>query len=77
MQPIINVGNSQIGKLLEGKKKKILRSLKQQLASIMGKRRGREKPTAVLRIAQDPTPVLSPGKSHGWRSLVGCSPWGR
>ena len=24
-----------------------------------------------------PTPVLSPGKSHGRRSLVGCSPWGR
>ena len=24
-----------------------------------------------------PTPVLLPGKSHGWRSLVGCSPWGR
>ena len=23
-----------------------------------------------------PTPVL-PGKSHGWRSLVGCNPWGR
>ena len=23
-----------------------------------------------------PTPVLLPGKSHGWRSLVGCSPWG-
>ena len=23
------------------------------------------------------TPVLLPGKSHGWRSLVGCSPWGR
>ena len=21
------------------------------------------------------TPVLLPGKSHGWRSLVGCSPW--
>ena len=19
----------------------------------------------------------TPGKSHGWRSLVGCSPWGR
>ena len=19
---------------------------------------------------------LLPGKSHGWRSLVGCSPWG-
>ena len=24
-----------------------------------------------------PTPVLWPGKSHRWRSLVGCSPWGR
>ena len=24
-----------------------------------------------------PTPVLLPGKSHGWRSLVGRSPWGR
>ena len=23
-----------------------------------------------------PTPVLLPGKSHGWRSLVGCTPWG-
>ena len=24
-----------------------------------------------------PTPVLLPGKSHGRRSLWGCSPWGR
>ena len=24
-----------------------------------------------------PTPVLLPGKSHGRRRLVGCSPWGR
>ena len=23
-----------------------------------------------------PTPVLLPRKSHGWRSLVGYSPWG-
>ena len=23
-----------------------------------------------------PTLVLLPGKSHGWRSLEGCSPWG-
>ena len=23
------------------------------------------------------TAVLLPGKSHGWRSLLGCSPWGR
>ena len=26
---------------------------------------------------KDPTPVLLPGKSHGRKSLVGCSPWGR
>ena len=24
-----------------------------------------------------PTPVLLLGETHGWRSLVGCSPWGR
>ena len=24
-----------------------------------------------------PTPVLLPGKSHGWRGLISCSPWGR
>ena len=24
-----------------------------------------------------PTPVLLPGKSPGWRNLVGCSPWDR
>ena len=23
-----------------------------------------------------PTPVFLPGESHGWRSLVGYSPWG-
>ena len=28
------------------------------------------------RMQGHPTPVLLPGKSHGWRSLVGCSPWG-
>jgi len=27
--------------------------------------------------AMAPTPVLLPGKSHGRRSLEGCSPWGR
>ena len=31
----------------------------------------------VWRRRWHPTPVLLPGKSHGWRSLVGCSPWGR
>ena len=31
----------------------------------------------VLLPTGSATPVLSPGKPHGWRSLVGCSPWGR
>ena len=29
------------------------------------------------RMQWQPTSVLLPGKSHGWRSLVGFSPWGR
>ena len=31
----------------------------------------------IRRRQWHPTPVLLPGKSHGQRSLVGCSPWGR
>ena len=34
-------------------------------------------PTAEPSGQWRPTPVVLPGKSHGWRSLVGCSPWGR
>ena len=30
----------------------------------------------VVVKAMAPTPVLLPGKSHGRRSLEGCSPWG-
>ena len=33
--------------------------------------------TSVSEKAMASTPVLLPGKSHGRRSLVGCSPWGR
>ena len=29
----------------------------------------------LLHCLWRPTPVLLPGKSHGWRSLVGCRPW--
>ena len=39
-----------------------------------------EKPLLVnhqWRRQWHPTPVLLPGKSHGQRSLEGCSPWGR
>ena len=34
-------------------------------------------PPALWRRQWQPTPVLLPGKSHGWRSLLGCGPWGR
>ena len=40
------------------------------LIKVMPRERGR-------RRQWHPTPVLLPGKSHGRRSLVGCSPWGR
>ena len=33
-------------------------------------------PVVQWRRQWQPTKVLLPGKSHGWRSLVGCSPWG-
>ena len=32
---------------------------------------------AFQRRQWHPTPVLLPGKPHGQRGLVGCSPWGR
>ena len=31
----------------------------------------------LLEEEWQPTPVFLPGKSRGWRSLVGYSPWGR
>ena len=33
-------------------------------------------PKPLWRRQWQPTPVLLPGKSHGWWSLVVCSPWG-
>ena len=32
--------------------------------------------TLCWRRKWHPTPVVLPGKSHGWRSLVAYSPWG-
>ena len=43
----------------------------------MGKNNLFNKWGLIRRRQWHPTPVLLPGKSHGWRSLVGCSPWGR
>ena len=37
----------------------------------------KQNPCLLVRRRQwQPTPVLLPGKSHGWRRLVGCNPWG-
>ena len=33
--------------------------------------------TRLKLLGSNSSSVLLPGKSHGWRSLVGCSPWGR
>ena len=33
-------------------------------------------PVVMRRRQWQPTPVFLPGKSHGWRSLVGRGPWG-
>ena len=50
---------------------------------VWGVRRREESrmPPRILKVLKrrrqwHPTPVLLPGKSHGRRSLVGCSPWG-
>ena len=47
--------------------------------SHLEKPRKNDKPNIIChswRRHWQPTPVLLPGDSHGWRSLVGCSPWG-
>ena len=51
------------------------------LISVFQRNRNR---TGLIRTGQmcwrrqwQPIPVLLPGKYHGWRSLEGCSPWGR
>ena len=46
-------------------------------ACLKGKRRIWAELMGCWRRQWHLTPVLLPGKSYGWRSLVGCSPWGR
>ena len=56
-----------------------------QIEAKMGKLKKRQNTMSYLnnlnimywRRQWQPTPVLLHGKSHGRRSLVGCSPWGR
>ena len=64
--------------------KRILRRINKTLW-LEKRKRNQEAVTARIWEALDfarrrqwhPTPVLLPGKSHGWRNLVGCSPCGR
>ena len=65
---IINRNNSFLGSLT------IFNSIKDVLSLKITAIGNRE---ALECFKWQPTPVLLPGKSHGWRSLVGCSPWGR
>ena len=51
---------------------KILRFIKQDVTTLIWAKLG----YSLWRRRWHPTPVLLPGKFHGWRSLVGCSPWG-
>ena len=48
-------------------------ALTQQMRETQVQPLGQEDP---LRRKWQPTPVFLPGKSHGWRSMVGYSPWG-
>jgi len=64
------------GWLLAGQLKKDKGTFHAKMGSIKD-RNCRDLTEADWRRQWHPTPVLLSGKSHGWRSLVGCSPWGR
>ena len=42
-----------------------------------GRATGLGVPACHMQVNSDRELILLPGKSHGWRSMVGCSPWGR
>ena len=51
--------------------------LEPSLENKAGEKELQESKNMERRRQWHPTPVLLPGESHGWRSLVGCGPWGR
>ena len=55
--------------------------LNSRISKVSHNRHGYSKLPLVRQVSRrrqwHPTPALLPGKSHGQRSLVGCSPWGR
>ena len=64
MLPILVNGASLVAQLVEN-----LPAMQETWIQFLG----REDP---LEKEMQPTPVFLPGKSHGWRSLTGYSPWG-
>ena len=50
-------------------------SIKRTISKIIGQKISLQK--SAWRRQWQHTPVVLPVKSHGWRSLVGCIPWGR
>ena len=75
--------NSRLFEFLRKKILYLLLSLNQRVPGVSGKHFTKtwgwpvELSVTLRRRQPHPTPVLLPGKSHGQRSLVGCSPWGR
>ena len=67
--------NNRMGKTRDIFKK--IRDIKGIVHAKMGTMKDRNCMDLIRRRQWHPTPVLLPGKSHGRRSLVGCSPWGR
>ena len=65
---IINTMDLSLSKLQE-----IVKDRKARFSAVHGVRIGHSLATEK---GMARTPVLLTGKSHGWRSLVGCSPWG-
>ena len=62
------------------KKQKLEQDMEQRTGSKLGKEYVKAVYCHLVYLTYmqwQPTPVLLPGKSHGRRSLVGCSPWGR
>ena len=66
--------NNRMGKTRDLSKK--IRDTKGIFQAKMGTIKGQKLHGPNRRRQWKPTPVLFPGKSHGWRSLEGCSPWG-
>ena len=66
---IINTMDLSLSKLQE-----IVKDRKARFSAVHGVRIGHN---LAMEKGMACTPVLLPGKSHGWRCLIGCSPWGR